>query len=226
MSAHLRLGMTVLALVVSMASMASAQRRWPSTPWQTVAGGDASGDRIDVALVENAGDLTGTRRVARIDAPSGYTTGTSVTIVLEGTEAEPSRSLRAHLPYGAQIDLAVGDVVDVRAHAVQLGLGSRQEIQVTRGEDVILFTTSMPSAGGITVARGTAGSSDRTRHVYGLRVTIGGRVLAVAPSTLVHLAQRSLLVQGSEVVYDGSPRPPDAFDSRSVTMVRIRPPAP
>src|SRR5690349_4032815 len=117
MRAHSRIVVTLLALFALVASVASAQGAWPSTPWQTMPGGDASGDRIDLALVARTGDLVGTRRVERIDAPSGYTTGSSVTVVLEGSEEEASRSLRTHLPYGAVLDLAVGDVVEVSAHS-------------------------------------------------------------------------------------------------------------
>jgi hypothetical protein len=217
-----RLGIALFALVASIASTASAQGAWPSTPWQTMPRGDASGDRVDLALVALTGDLVGTRRVERIDAPSGYATGTSVTVVLEGTEAEASRSLRAHLPYGAVLDLAASDVVDVSAHSTRLGLGTRQEIEVTRGGELVLLTTSSARAAGIRVARGPASSHDGTRREFGLNVTIAGRALRVTPGTLFHLAERSLLVQGGEVVYEGV-RPPDAFDSRIVTIVRIRP---
>lgn len=218
-----RLGLTVVALVLSIAGGASAQRAWPITPWQTVSGGDASGDRVHLELVEPAGSLTGTRRVERIDAPSGYTTGTTATIVLEGTEPERARSLRVHLPYGAALDLAAGEIVEVTAHARLVGLGSRHEIVITRGGELVLLTTSTPRAGGVAVARGAESSRDGTRREYGLQVTIAGRTLRTAPRELLHLAERSLLVQGGEVVYEGSVRPPDAFDSRIVTIVRIRP---
>ena len=217
-----RLGLTVVALVLSIAGGASAQQAWPSTPWRTVPGGDASGDRIHLELLEPTGSLTGTRRVERIDAPSGYTTGTTATIVLEGTEPERARSLRVHLPYGAVLDLAAGEVVDVTAHARRVGLGSRHEIVITRGGELVLLTTSTPRAGGVSVARGAESPRDRSRRLFGLRVTIAGRTLDLAPSQLAHLAERALLVQGAEVVYDGT-RPPDAFDSRTVTIVRIRP---
>lgn len=223
MRATARLGMVLLVLVTSIAG-ASAQpaSTWPHTLWQTAPGGDASGDRISAALVERTGDLTGTRRVERIDAPSGYTTGTTATIVLEGAEAEPARSIRVHLPYGAVLDLAAGDRVDVRAHATRLGLGTRQDIVVTRGGELILLTASTPTAPGVSVARGAQATHDRSRREYGLRVTIARRTVRIAPRELIHLAEPSLLVQGSEVVYEGV-RPPDAFDQRIVTIVRIRP---
>jgi hypothetical protein len=83
MASMARWGATVLALGLITAS-ASAQ----STTWQTVQGGDASGDYVRVELRAREGEIRGTRRVASIVAPSGYTTGTSATIVFEGTEPE------------------------------------------------------------------------------------------------------------------------------------------
>ncbi len=214
------LGITML-IGGLVASSASAQSGAGSL-WHTQPGGDASGDRISVELGQREGALHGTRRVERIDAPSGYTTGTLATVVLAGSEPEDRRSIRVHLPYGASLDLAAGDVVDVDATSRRLGLGTAQEVRITRHGELILLTTSRDRVGDIRVARDAELPREGSRRRWALRVTVGRTQVRVAQGELVHLRDRSLLVQGHDIAYEGV-RPPDAFDSRTVTVVRIRP---
>lgn len=212
----------VSAIVIALATFgsmgASAQT---AATWQTPAGGDASGNFLSVSLAQRQSTLRGTRRVERIDAPSGYTTGTLATVVLEGSEPEARRSIRVHLPYGAVLDLAAGDTVEVEARSERLGLGTREEVLVTRGGEIVILTTSRDRAG-VSFERGALASRDGSRRSFAVRATIGGRTLEVRPGELAHVADRHLLVMGSETVYEGV-RPPDAFDSRTLTVVRIRP---
>lgn len=216
-----RIGIT-LTLVLA-ASGASAQRNAAQlAAWRTPSGGDPSGNYLSVQLAEREASLRGTRRVERIDAPSGYTTGTTATVVFEGREPEADRSLRVHLPYGASLDLAVGDVVDVEASSRLRGLGTMQEVVVKRGDDIVLLTTSRDRVAGIRVARGNEAPREGSRRRFGLRVTMAGREVSLAPNDLFELSP--MLMQGTEIVYEGV-RPPDAFDTRVLTIVRIRPAA-
>src|SRR5690606_28280284 len=96
-----------VAVVLSLASASAAQSgRQTPAPWRTPPGGDASGDYVGVRYIEDVGELRGTRRVERVDVRDGYTTGSTVIVVLAGAEPEPSRSFRVHLPYGARASIS------------------------------------------------------------------------------------------------------------------------
>jgi hypothetical protein len=210
-------GFLLLVLWCALASAASAQ----AVPWQTPASGDASDDYLTVELAVAEGDLTGARTVERIRAPGGYTTGSIATVVLSGTESEDARTLRVHLPYGTELDLAVGDAVTVDAHARRMGLGSRYEVLLTRGSDIVLLATSSASVHGVQIARGDELPREGSSRRFGLRVTMSGQSFALVPQALGYLPGASSLVAGSERIYEGT-RPPDAFDERIFTMVRIQ----
>jgi hypothetical protein len=213
--------MIALGVWLGLVSGALAQ----ATRWQTAPGGDASGDYVSVQLTRHEGHLGGDRSVERITAPGGYTTGSSATVLLSGAEPEEERSLRVHLPYGTALDLAVGDAVHVEARASRVGLGSRHEVLLTRGEDIVLLTTGRASAGGVRLSRGAELPREGSARRFGVRATIAGQTLALVPGELGFLSSSSALVSGSEQIYEGT-RPPDAFDQRTFTFVRIRLDAP
>jgi hypothetical protein len=112
--------------------------------------------------------------------------------------------------------------VSVDASARPMGLGSVHEVLLRRRGEVVLLTSSARASGGMSVVRGGASPSDGGRRQYGRRITFGGHTFSVAPAELAYLASSSMLVTGAETVYEGRTRPPDAFDQRIVTMVRIR----
>lgn len=207
-----------MGLTFALAASASAQ----AALWQTPEGGDAGGNYVRVELTEHEAELRGTRRVERIDAPSGYTTGTLARIVFSGSEPEARRTLRVHLPYGARLDLAAGDEVEVNATSRRLGLGTRQEALVTRRGQIVLLTTARERVNGIRVTRGAEIARTGSRRQWGLRVSIGARQVETMPGQL-YVTSDSMLVMGQEIAYEGR-RPPDAFDQRILTIVRISAP--
>jgi hypothetical protein len=190
------------------------------TRWQTPAGGDASGNYLVVELAAREGSLRGDRLVERVDMRGGYTTGSGTAVVLAGAEPEEQRTIRVHLPYGAALDLAAGQRVHVDASARLRGRGSVFEVLVTRGRDLVLLATSR-GAGGVSVARDAEASHQGSRRTFALRATLAGRTAVVDAHDLAYLTP-TLLAGGQETVYEGA-RPPDAFDSRLLTAVRIRP---
>ncbi len=222
-----RLARFGLALAISMAlgvGSASAQ----AARWTTVAGGESSGDWVSVDRPVHDGALRGDRTVERLTRTTGYTTGGMTTIVLSGSEAEDARTIRVHLPYGAALDLAQGDAVSVTMSSHRLGLGSIHEVRVLRGTTLVLLSTSAARADGVTIRRGAAippTSTSGSRRQFAVDVTIDGHAATLRPSELSFLAAPSLLVSGSDTIYEGV-RPPDAFDQRIVTAVRIQPLAP
>jgi hypothetical protein len=212
-----------LALLFSFSLGASAAMA-QAAPWQTAPGGDPTGDYVSVSRPVPSGTLGGARTVERLTRTTGYTTGSLTTIVLSGSESEDARTITVHLPYGATLDLAQGDAVSVAASSVLLGLGTRHEVRLSRGATLVLLLTSMSQAGGVTIARGAeVGSPGSQPRQFALDVVVDGQHATVRPSQLTLLPTAQLLLSGSEIVYEGGVRPPDAFDTRSVTIVRLAP---
>jgi hypothetical protein len=209
-----------LALAITLtfgAASAAAQ----SARWQTVTGGDPQGDYVTVDRPVHEGTLSGARTVERIARTTGYTTGSITTIVVSGTEAEGARTITVHLPYGAELDLAQGDAVNVSVSSHLLGLGSVHEVRIARGTSIVVLQTSAARGRGVTVTRGAEVVHDGTRRQFAVEVAIGGHRATLRPGELSLGA--SMLMSGNDTIYEGGVRPPDAFDSRVVTAVRIRP---
>jgi hypothetical protein len=219
---NVRTGGTWLVIVgwLAFAASASAQPQVAAS-WTTVAGGDRTGDYVRIELGQEVGELRGERRVEGIHARSGYTTGTLARVVLSGSEPEANRTLRVHLPYGANLDLAAGDRVQVSATARRRGLGSVHEVRLTRRGQIVLLTTSRETIADVRVARGAEVSRPGAGRQWGLRIHVGRTDVETVPGGLF-VTPDALLVMGSEVAYEGV-RPPDAFDQRIVTIVRIAP---
>jgi hypothetical protein len=209
--------------LVSFATPAVAQ----SARWRTVAGGDPSGDYVSVERPVHDGALSGDRTVERLTRATGYTTGSLTTIVVSGSEAEDARTIRVHLPYGAALDLQNGEHVHVTMHSHLLGLGSVHEVLITRGSTIVVAQTSAPTPpAGITIARGAEQPPNGSRRTFALDVRVAGVAATVTPSQLAWLGGASLLAWGSDIVYEGGVRPPDAFDQRFLVVARIQPIAP
>jgi hypothetical protein len=206
----------------AIASTAVAQ----STRWASIPGGDTSGEYLSVERGAPEGTLSGTRTIASLTRTTGYTTGSTTTIVLSGSEPESARTIRVHLPYGAALDLAQGDRVEVELASRLMGLGSVHDVRIVRdGTLVLLQTSARTPPHGITIARGTEAPRTGSRRSFGLEVHIDGHAASIAPSQLAWIASASLVCGGSDVIYDG-PRPPDAFDQRILVAARVQRMAP
>lgn len=209
--------MMALGLVFALAASASAQ----TARWSTVHGGQASGDTLMIERGVHEGTLRGARTVERLDRTTGYTTGGMTTLVLSGTESEDARTIRIHLPYGAVLDLAQGDHVDVEASSRRMGLGSVHDVRITRGSTLVVLSTSAAHPPrGVTIARGAPIAPDGSRRRFGLQVGIARHAYTLVPQQLAYADD--MLLSGSETIYEGT-RPPDAFDQRILMAVRIQP---
>jgi hypothetical protein len=208
--------MGACALVMMMAAPAMAQ----GTRWQTVAGGDPSGDYVSVERPIHEGALAGARTIERLVRTTGYTTGGTTTIVLSGTEAEEARTIQVHLPYGAELELAQGDAVQVSMSSHRVGLGSVHEVRVMRGASIVVLQTSVARSDGVTITRGAEVAHSGSRRQFAVDVAIAGQHATLRPGQLT--SSGPLLLSGNDTIYDGT-RPPDLFDARVVTAVRVRP---
>lgn len=217
-----------LALMLSLAPLAAAQPSSSEHPprWQTIPGGDAQGDHLHVTRPVHDGSLRGARTVERVTPAAGSTTGSETVIVLSGSEPESQRTVSVHLPYGARIDLAAGQAVEVELDTHPLGLGWVHEVWIARDGRAVVLATGSARSHGVGVRRGAESSrafGDR-RHLFGLELTIARHRYTLEPGELYQLDEHTL-VAGAETTYD-SPRPPDAFDERTLVLVRLAPMAP
>lgn len=220
-----RIGTAVaLALTFCLAASALAQPSAPERParWQTIPGGDAHGDYLRVTRPAHGGTLGGRRTVERVTPTTGYTTGGETVIVVSGSEPEEQRTVSVHLPYGARLDLEAGQTVEVALDTRPLGLGWAHEVSIARDGRTVVLSTGASRSHGVSVRRGPEqhdASGSAHRHLYGLEVSMARHRYAIDPG-VVHAIDERTIVSGAETTYD-APRPPDAFDERTLVLVRL-----
>lgn len=219
---------TFLLFTLAMGTLGRAQPAASEAParWQTILGGDAQGDYVRVTRPVDEGTLRGRRTVERVTPRVGVTTGGETAIVLSGSEPEAQRTVSVHLPYGARLDLAAGESVEVELASRRAGLGAVHEVRIARGGSAVVLATSAARSSGVSVRRGAEARdpSHPGQHRYGLEVTIARHRYALEPGRLYQIDERTIAL-GGETTYD-APRPPDAIDERTFTLVRLAPTAP